>query len=312
MKNLEKEIEKKARELIRYKKKLIILDYISKSRYSIEQECKEFGISKRTYYNWKIKFERDGPEGLKRQKPIAYNHPNRISEEVVDKILELRKVYQLGPTRITWYLERYHGINVSESSVYRTLARNGVNHLPKKASRRTVHTKRYSKKVPGHHVQVDVKFITLKGQNNKAIRRYQYTAIDDSTRIRALKIYSRHNQVNAIDFIKYVVDKFPFRIHTIRTDRGHEFQARFHWFVEDLGIRHAYIKPRSPQLNGKVERSHRTDQEEFYQLFSYTDDVDLNKKLKAWENFYNFNRPHGAFNGKTPYEALLTTLKNCE
>jgi len=312
MKNLEKEIEKKARELNRFKTKLIILDYISKSRYSIEQECKEFGISKRTYYNWKIKFERDGPEGLKRQKPIAYNHPNKIPEVVVDKILELRKVYQLGPTRITWYLERYHGINVSESSVYRTLARNGVNHLPKKASRRTVHTKRYSKKVPGHHVQVDVKFITLKGQNNKAIRRYQYTAIDDSTRIRALKIYSRHNQANAIDFIKYVVEKFPFRIHTIRTDRGHEFQARFHWFVEDLGMRHVYIKPRSPQLNGKVERSHRTDQEEFYQLFSYKDDVDLDKKLKAWENFYNFNRPHGAFNGKTPYEALMTTLKNCE
>jgi transposase InsO family protein len=312
MKNLEKEIEIKARELNRYKTKLIILDYISKCKHNIEQECKEFGISKRTYYNWKIKFERDGPEGLKRQKPVAYNHPNKISEEVVDKILELRKVYQLGSTRITWYLERYHGIKVSESSVHRTLARNGVNRLPKNASRRTVHTKRYSKKVPGHHVQVDVIFITLKGQNNKAIRRYQYTAIDDATRIRALKIYDRHNQANAIDFIKYVVDKFPFRIHTIRTDRGHEFQAKFHWFVEDMGMRHAYIKPRSPQLNGKVERSHRTDQEEFYQLFSYTDDVDLNKKLKAWENFYNFNRPHGAFNGKTPYEVLLTTLKNVE
>ena len=63
-------------------------------------------------------------------------------------------------------------------------------------------------------------------------------------------------------FVDYVIGKFPFRIHTIRTDRGHEFQALFHWHVADQGIRHVYIKPRSPQLNGKVERSHRTDQQE--------------------------------------------------
>jgi transposase InsO family protein len=61
-------------------------------------------------------------------------------------------------------------------------------------------------------------------------------------------------------------------------------------------------------LNGKVERSHRTDQEEFYQLLTYTDDVDLNKKLAAWENFYNFSRPHGAHGGQTPYEALKNML----
>ena len=74
-------------------------------------------------------------------------------------------------------------------------------------------------------------------------------------------------------------------------------------------MRHVYIKPRTPQLNGKVERSHRTDQEEFYQLLTYTDDVDLNKKLVEWENFYNFNRPHTAFLGKTPYEALRDKLR---
>ena len=57
------------------------------------------------------------------------------------------------------------------------------------------------------------------------MRRYQYTAIDDATRVRALKIYKRHTQKSAIDFIDYVVEKFPFRIQTIRTDRGHEFQV---------------------------------------------------------------------------------------
>lgn len=113
-----------------------------------------------------------------------------------------------------------------------------------------------------------------------------------------------------MDFVDYVIEKFPFRIHTIRTDRGHEFQALFHWHVEDQGIQHSYIKPRSPQLNGKVERSHRTDQDEFYQLLTYTDDVDLNLKLESWEHFHNFNRPHGAFDGKTPYEAMRCILKN--
>jgi transposase InsO family protein len=89
---------------------------------------------------------------------------------------------------------------------------------------------------------------------------------------------------------------------------GHEFQAKFHWHVKDLGIRHAYIKPSSPQLNGKVERSHRSDQQEFYQLLTYKGDVDLEERLGEWERFYNFHRPHGAFKGKTPYEALREKL----
>ena len=72
---------------------------------------------------------------------------------------------------------------------------------------------------------------------------------------------------------------------------------------------HVYIKPRSPLLNGKVERSHRSDQEEFHQLLTYTDDVDLNKKLAVWEKFYNFDRPHGAHEGKTPYETLKCLLE---
>jgi transposase InsO family protein len=103
----------------------------------------------------------------------------------------------------------------------------------------------------------------------------------------------------------YVIAKFPFRISTVRTDRGHEFQVRFHCYVEDQGIQHVYIKPRTPRLNGKVERSHRTDQAEFYQLLAYTDDVDLNSKLKGWEDFYNYDRPHISHGRKTTYEVRI-------
>ena len=116
--------------------------------------------------------------------------------------------------------------------------------------------------------QTDVKFLTFIEKQGEKIRRFQYTAIDN----------------------------------------GHEFQAKFHWHIEDQGISHAYIKRGTPQLNGKVERSHRSDGQEFYQLLNYKDDVDLEAKLDEWERFYNFHRPHGAFNGKTPYEALREKL----
>ena len=210
--------------------------------------------------------------------------------------------------RIVWYLECYHEIRISDAGVYRILCRNGLNRLARGTRMRKVHTKRYNKQVPGHHIQMDVKFLTFNGKSGKKVRRFQYTAIDDATRIRALKVYQRHTQANAINFVEHVIGTFPFRIREIRTDNGHEFQAKFHWHVEDKGIRHAYIKPSSPQLNGKVERSHRSDKQEFYQLLSYKGDVDLEEKLAEWERFYNLARPHGAHNGRTPYEALREKL----
>ena len=115
-----------------------------------------------------------------------------------------------------------------------------------------------------------------------------------------------------IDFIDHIIEKFPFRIREVRTDSGHEFQAKFHWHVEDLGIRHAYVERGTPQLNGKVERSHRFDQQEFYQLLSYKGDVDLEAKLDEWERFYNFARPHGAHNRIIAFTALSFENLNCE
>ncbi len=275
---------------------------------NVAKTCRYFGIGRASLYRWKAAYEARGEQGLVNAKPIPKNPANQTPPEIVEKVLYLRSKYHLGPIRIVWYLARYHAINISEAGVSRILKRNGVSRLPRGTRMRKIHTKRYSKQVPGHHIQMDVKFLTFAGKRGQKIRRFQYTAIDDATRIRALKIYDKHTQANAIDFANYVIEKFPFRIREIRTDNGHEFQAKFHWHVEDLGIRHAYIKRGTPQLNGKVERSHRSDQEEFYQLLTYKDDVDLNAKLGEWESFYNFSRPHGAFNGKTPYEALREKL----
>ena len=152
-------------------------------------------------------------------------------------------------------MARYQGVSVSDATIYRMLRRHGLRRVPNRVGRRAVPTHRYAKQVPGHHVQVDVKFLTLHGPAGQRIRRDQYTAIDDATRIRALRVYRRHTQQNASAFADDVIRTCPFRIHTVRTDRGHEFQALLHWHLADQGIQHVDIKPRTPQLNGKVERS---------------------------------------------------------
>ena len=276
---------------------------------NITKTCRYFGISRETFYKWKRAYVKKGNLGLISNKPCPQNLKLRIPREIEEKILYLRRTYHFGQQRIAWYLIRYHGIKVSPGGVRNVLVRHGINRLPRNMRKRDIPSvfKRYEKQVPGHRVQVDVKFLKFK-KENKITKKFQYTAIDDSTRIRAIKIYSKHTQQNAIDFINYVVDKFPFRIHTVQTDNGHEFQAKFHWHIEDLGMRHVYIKPGTPRLNGKVERSHGCDEREFYQLLTYHDDVDLIGKIKEWEKFYNYDRPHGGLKGKTPYEVLHQKL----
>ncbi len=117
-----------------------------------------------------------------------------------------------------------------------------------------------------------------------------------------LKVYDACNQRTAIAFIDDVVRRLPFRVHVIQTDNGAEFQSHFHWHLEALDIRHVYIRPRTPHLNGKVERSHRVDDQEFYQLLDkdgITDDIYLfNAKLKEWEDYYNYHRPHGPWRAR--------------
>ena len=165
--------------------------------------------------------------------------------------------------------------------------------------------------MPGHAVQVDVKFIApLSSASRK--KYYQFTAIDDCTRLRVLRIYDRLNQKTAIQFADFLLDKFPFRVEAIQTDNGSESQSAFHWHLADRGIRHIYIKPATPRLNGKVERSHRIDGEEFYRMLKgvVIDDTALfNDKLTEWETFYNYHRPHGGLGGQTPYERLRQKMQ---
>ena len=237
----------------------------------------------------------------------------------MSKIVYQRQHYHFGPAKISMYLARYHEVTISKSGVWRILKRLDMNRLPtsQRYKRHDRRWKRYEKQLPGHRVQVDVKFIealpgTDSGRKRKK-RYYQYTAIDDCTRIRVLRIFERNNQKSAIQFIDYVLAKLPFQVEVVQTDNGGEFQSSFHWHLLDRGISHAYIKPRTPRLNGKVERSHRIDAEEFYRMLDgvVIDDAEVfNGKLQEWEDFYNFNRPHGGLDGQTPYERLKQKTTN--
>ncbi len=239
--------------------------------------------------------------------------PTATPREVVSKILYLRQHYHFGPGKIADYLRRFHQQSLAVSSVHRILLRHGMNRLPANQKHRA-HAKRwqrYEKAQPGFRLQLDVKFLERIPGSPK--RFYQFTAIDDCARLRVLKVYDTCNQGTAIRFIDDVLRRLPVRVRVVQTERGAEFQSRFHGHLDALGIQHAYIRPRTPHLNGKVERSHRIDDQEFYQLLDkdgVTDDIHLfNEKLREWQDYYNYHRPHGALDGQTPYERLVAKMR---
>jgi transposase len=182
------------------KRKLAALRYAEECG-NVALTARRFGVSRQCIYIWKRRYEKLGEAGLVNKSPCPVNMPLRMPAEVEEKILHLRRTYHFGPVRIAWYLERYHGLRVSSSGVYRALVRNGLSRLPGNCRKRSIVSLRYEKQVPGHHVQLDVKFLQFKGDDGRRLKRYQFTAIDDATRIRALRIYERHNQESAVDFL---------------------------------------------------------------------------------------------------------------
>jgi transposase InsO family protein len=289
--------------------RLKILNWAKDEPRQVARTCRYFGISRTAFYRWKRRYDEYGTAGLADRSRAPQTSPKATKPAVVEKIVYLRQNYHFGAGRIAAYLHRYHQISIATSTVHRILERHGMGRLPanQKHKAHSKRWKRYEKARPGHRIQMDVKFLARIPGSRK--RLYQFTAIDDCTRIRILKIFDACNQKTAIQFLNDVRDRLPFRIHVLQTDNGPEFQSQFHWHAELLDIQHVYIRPRTPRLNGKVERSHRIDDEEFYQLIDQggvSTDIHLfNKKLREWEDYYNYDRPHGALNGQTPYERLV-------
>jgi transposase InsO family protein len=289
--------------------RLKVLRRAAETPRSVARTCRAFGWSRKTFYKWKKRYGTGDAASLCDRSRAPHRSPRATPREVVSKILYLRQTYHFGPRRIADYLKRFHGVAVAPSSVHRILGKHGMQRLPANQKHRPhgQRWQRYEKPQPGHRVQMDVKFLERIPGTGK--RLYQFTAIDDCTRIRVLKIFDRCDQRTAIRFAEDVLKRLPFRVYVMQTDNGAEFQSAFHWHLEALDIRHVYIRPRTPRLNGKVERSHRVDDQEFYQLLDkngVADDIHLfNKKLRQWEDYYNYHRPHGALGGQTPYERLM-------
>jgi len=161
---------------------------------NVARTCRRFGISRKSFYKWKRRHTDHGDAGLCDRPRTPQRSPRATARAVVSKILYLRQQYHFGAGRIAAYLQRFHQIAIAVSSVHRILTRHGMPRLPANQKHRP-HGKRwqrYEKPQPGHRLQLDVKFLERIPGTQK--RLYQFTAIDDCTRIRVLKIYDACNQ----------------------------------------------------------------------------------------------------------------------
>jgi transposase InsO family protein len=262
---------------------------------SVSKAARRCGIARSTLHRWLKRFGEQGKEGLqdksKRPKRLARL---KVTEEQEKLVLELRKQHQYGQKRISSYLLRHHQISLSTTTIWRILKKHQVE--PVKKNRRSKKHKRYNRPVPGDRVQMDVTKVGPKT--------YQFTAIDDCTRLRVLRLYSDKSLTSSLSFLEEVVKAFPFPIQRVQTDWGTEFyNYPFQEALASHSIKYRPIKPRSPHLNGKVERSQQTDKEEFYALLNKQDkQLDWKQALAGWESFYNKQRLHSSLLGKTPWE----------
>ena len=170
---------------------------------------------------------------------------------------------------------------------------------------------------PGERVQIDVKVVPRRCIADPSLRLFQYTAIDEFSRLRFLGAYDEQSTFSSADFLKKAVAWYARRgiqVECVQTDNGAEFTNRFS--VKDrtrltlfestaanLDIRHKLIRPFTPRHNGKVERSHREDQKRFYNIHRFFSLADFAKQLAPHQNRSN-NMPMRPLSWSSPVEFL--------
>ena len=262
--------------------------------------CRRCGISRPTLRKWWRRYQAHGVNGLQEESRRPHHLAKRkILAEQEALILDLRRSRRLGIKQLRSELLRQHGLSLSLDTLHRVLVRYGEQHL-KRSKLKRKGEKRYSRPVPGDRVQIDVCKI--------APAAYQYTAIDDCSRYRVLGVYSRRTAANTLEFFERLIEEMPFPIQRIQTDRGREFFAeKVQQRLMDWAIKFRPIKPRSPHLNGKVERSQRADLEEFWPTVDPRS-PDIQQRLDEWQHFWNWERPHNALGGKTPIDRICELM----
>jgi len=288
---------------------------------SIGQMAKVCPFSERTLKYWLADFRQGGLEELENKSTRPKRHPKETPIRIKERIIELRKESVLCAKKLNYKLAK-EKIIVSERLIGKILK---SENLVRKYRVRKVKYKYI--KIPlgkGELIEIDVKYVP--DLINKK-QYYQFTAIDCASRWRYLKIYDSFNNGDSMKFLKELTNVAPFRIRAVKTDNGANFTNRYTGYLKSsdpmnprlhpfdilcqkLNIIHYLIDPGKPAQNGKVERSHRTDQEMFYDKRKFETAEELKKALRIWNQEYN-NLEHCSLDGLTPNEALVSVQNVC-
>jgi len=300
------------------------MDYYQERRGNARLTCRHFDISPQTFYRWKRRYN---PGDLKSLEGRA-RRPRRLrkptwSVELSQAVLHIREQYpRWGKDKLVVLLQE-EGWGVSTSMVGRILKRLKERGVLKEPPRNGVATSKhrhprpyairkprdYSVRHPGDLVQVD----TLDVRPLSGMVFKHFTARDVVSRWDVMEAHTRATAATASRFLDTLQQRLPFQLRALQVDGGSEFAAGFEAECQRRGIRLFVLPPRSPKLNGCVERAHRTHTEEFYQVEDFPLDMaGLNQALRAWERTYNTIRPHQALGYLTPQQYLLQCQKRKE
>jgi len=277
--------------------------------------CQTFGISRATLYRWLERFDPRDLISLREQS----RRPRRVrkplwSRELVRAVKELREAYpRWGKDKLV-VLIRGQGYEVSTSTVGRILRHLKQRGELKEPKKRVISAKRktrrpygvrkpgdYVVQSPGDLVEVD----TLDVRPFPWVILKQFTARDVISKWDVIEARGRATATTAKEFIETLEQRMPFKVKALQVDGGSEFYSDFEEECQRRKIRLFVLPPKSPKLNGCVERAHRTHTEEFYEVYEVSWNVtELNPELQKWENTYNCIRPHQALGYKTPLQFL--------
>lgn len=270
--------------------------------------------SQRSLERWLSAYRKYGEQGLEPKSTRPKTNPKETPIRIKEKIIELRKETKKCALKLKWDLED-EGINIHHQTIQKIIRKEG---LTRKYRTRKIKYKYIRAPLKrGEIVEIDIKHVPnrIKGR-----RYYQFTAIDCASRWRFLQAYDCPSSFNAIRFLKKLISIADFKIQAIKTDNGSCFTNRYTGYLKSsdpsnprlhpfdiscnqLEIEHYLIDPGKPQQNSYVERSHRTDQERFYEENRFISFEDLKSKLRLWNTKYNDTR-HCSLNGKTPNQML--------
>ena len=290
-------------------------------KYGVTKAAIRYKTNRQYVYRWLNRY--DGTLQSLADKSHRPHHPNEHTPEELKLIADMRRRNSNAGLVVFWVKLRQRGYTRSVTGLYRLLRKQGQ--MAVKPPNPKYIPKPYEQmQYPGQRVQIDVKFVPescIVGEA-KGQKFYQYTAIDEYSRFRYLEAFEEHSSYSSAQFLKHLIEKFPFKIECVQTDNGMEFTKQlgntqkptptlFERTLEQCGIRHKLIAPYTPRHNGKVERSHRKDNEYFYATHSFYSFEDFKKQLSVHNRRYN-NFPMRPLNWKSPADYLKAFLINGE